>query len=116
DKIIPKLVKTFPVNVVIGSDRLVALFPGDISHRSFRYNAELLFPGAGQNEVDRFLVRDVDRSLQSIERATLHGITRRPAIAAIAKVARVIFFSRGLERRDRVSPSKNSLGTSMQLN
>src|SRR5207237_6975407 len=68
------------------------------------------------NEIEPFLVRDADRSLQAIERATLHSITRRPAIATIAKVARVTFFSRGLERRDRVSLSKNSLGTSMQLN
>src|SRR5205085_945472 len=81
DKIVTKLVKTLPVNVVIGSDRLVALFPGHISNRSFRYNAELLFPGAGQNEIDPFLVPDADRSLQGIERATLHSTTRRPPIS-----------------------------------
>ena len=64
---------------------------------------------------NRFLVGDVDGRLQRVEGAAFYGKARRATIAAVADIARVAAFARGLQRGDRVAFFQDCFRTAVQM-
>ena len=60
DELIPQLIEALPVNVVIGSDGLVAFSPGHVGNRSLGYHPKSFLAGHREGEIDCFLVGYVD--------------------------------------------------------
>ena len=87
--------------MVIRIDRPMTGFPGSIRDWPLGNHADLFFVRQGQGEVDCFLVRNIDRSLQRIEHAAFDCKFRRVTVATVTDVTRVAFFARGLQRVDR---------------
>ena len=101
--------------MLVGIDRFVARFPGDIGERAFRDHPQILFARQRKKQFERLLIGDVNRSLQDIERAGFHRKLGRAAVTAIAEVTRVTARARRLQRGDDVAFSQGGFGAAMQL-
>ncbi len=71
--------------------------------------------GQRQREINGFLIGDAHRGLESVEAAALDRIPRRPAVTAIADVARPAPLPRPLERLDHVALLELGQRAAMEL-
>src|SRR5205807_8286535 len=86
-KIVIQFSQAFPIFVVVRLRRLVSGLPRDVGDGALGDYAHLFLPGRWRSQVDRFLIRDVDGGLQSVECASLDGVVSSTTVAAVTVVA-----------------------------
>src|SRR5919201_4160161 len=95
--------------------RTMASFPRDVRDGSLCDHADLFLASNRQRQLNRLLVGDIDRRLQGVERAAVHGIMRRSTIATVTDVTGETALTRGLQCFNRFAMPQLRFRTTVQL-